>query len=50
MVLTGLRERFGLFEQEKKVTKRQNTSTKGKTDLFMNKSFCFYFIKDKILK
>jgi hypothetical protein len=35
MVLTGLRERLGLLEQLKKVTNKQTTSTKGKTDFFI---------------
>jgi hypothetical protein len=35
MELTGLRERFGLLEQEKYVTNRKNIIKKGKNDLFI---------------
>jgi hypothetical protein len=33
--LTGLRERFGLFEHEKNMIKRDNIITKGKSVLFI---------------
>jgi uncharacterized membrane protein len=35
MVLTGLRERFGLFEHEKKVINKLKISTKGNIELLM---------------
>lgn len=35
MVLTGFRERLGLFEHEKKVINKQQISTKGNIECFM---------------
>ena len=42
MVLTGLRERFGLFEHEKKVMNKLNINTNGNIECFMvNFDFTF---------